>query len=231
MIEYIYYMYKYFFVIVFWSLEILADEDFKIITIEEEQNKKQSVLKQEARKVEFPLSDEDKKIISFMKGWLFKAGGVGLAATQISVSKKIALIYIPESAASLQENIEIHDMHTIINPEYKPTKTSKMVSDFEGCYSVKTVQGKVPRYDIIELLYQDEEGTQIQKQQVSGFYARVLQHEIDHLNGLLITDRLTPDCIQGSPREMLELRRKELPEHKRKHFDELLKAKEIVLEN
>ena len=223
-------MYKYFFVIVFWSLEILANEDFKIITIEEEQNKKQSVLKQEAKKVEFPVSDENKKIINFMKGWLFKTGGVGLAATQINVSKRIALIYIPESAALLRNGVEVHDMHVIINPQYKAAKTSKMVSDFEGCYSVKTVYGKVPRYDIIELSYQNEEGTQVQKQ-VSGFYARVLQHEIDHLNGLLITDRLTPDCVQGRPQEMLELRRKELPKHKRKHFDELLKAKGIVLEN
>ena len=223
-------MYKYFFVIVFWSLKILANEDFKIIIIEEEQNKKQSVLKQKAKRIEFPLSDEDKKIISFMKGWLFKAGGVGLAATQINVSKQIALIYIPESAVLLRDGVEVQDMHAIINPEYRPAKTSKLVSDFEGCYSVKTVYGKVPRHDVIELSYQDEEGTQIQKQ-VSGFYARVLQHEIDHLNGLLITDRLTPDCVQGSFQEMLEIRRKELPEHKRKHFDELLKAKGVALEN
>ena len=201
--------------------------ELSIITIEDEKDKQGSVLKNEATKVNFPLSIEDRNIISQMKEMLYKAEGVGLAATQVGISKKIALIYIPESAALLREDVRIYPMHAIINPEYDPIAKDSKYSDFEGCYSVKSVYGKVPRYKTIEVSYQNEDGVFIQRT-VSGFYARVLQHEIDHLNGILITDRLTPDCTQGTFQEMLAIRRQELPKDKRKHFDQLIKAKNML---
>ena len=120
-------------------------------------------------------------------------------------------------------------MHTIINPEYTPVNENDIVSDFEGCYSVKRVYGKVPRYKSINLKYQNEDGMLIEKI-ASGFYARVLQHEIDHLNGILITNRLTPECVQGTFAQMMPLRRAELPEDKRKYFDNLMKIKGIIIE-
>jgi len=199
----------------------------KIITIEEQQAPSLSALTNEAANVTFPLSAEDKEIIANMKDLLFAAQGVGLAAPQVDVRKKIALIYIPESASLLREDVRTYPMHVIINPKYTPLEQDDLAHDFEGCYSVKSVYGKVPRYKTIELQYQDEAGTHFKKQ-VSGFYARVLQHEIDHLNGLLITDRLTPKCPQGTFEEMLKIRRDELPEEKRKHFDKLIKQKGMV---
>ena len=63
-----------------------------------------------------------------------------------------------------------------------------------------------------------------------GFYARVLQHEIDHLNGYLFTDRLDHDSIYGPPAEMLKLRRQELSAEKRKIFDDLLQQKGLKIE-
>lgn len=201
----------------------------EIITIEEQENKNNSALKNVAEKVNFPLTLEDKEIIKKMKDIIYAAEGVGLAAPQVDVRKKIAIIYIPESASLLREDVRTYPIHTIINPEYSPITEDGIAADFEGCYSVKSVYGKVKRYKSINLKYQDEEGNSIEKK-VSGFYARVLQHEIDHLNGILITDRLTPKCIQGTFSEMLSLRRASLPKEKRKHFDDILKKKGIIID-
>lgn len=207
--------------------EIYANMREKIITIEDAQDRATSTLKLVAADVKFPLSEEDKELIAAMKELCFSLDGVGIAAPQLNISKKIAVIYIPKSASLLRENPVEYPMHVIINARYEPIENEGKYEDFEGCYSVKSVYGKVPRYNAIKVTYQNEEGEEISKIE-RDFYARVLQHEIDHLNGLLITDRLTPDCIQGTFEEMLELRRQSLPEDKRVLFDELIKQKGMV---
>ena len=199
----------------------------KIIRIEDFANKDESGLKSPTSRITFPLSDEDKKIINLMEEILFSLEGVGLAAPQIGISKSIAAIYIPETAALLRNNVITYPMHTIINGEYEPVISDGKYSDFEACYSVKTVCGNVQRYNTVKLKYQDEEGKEIVSIQ-TGFYARVLQHEIDHLNGILITDRLTPWCKQGSLKEMSLLRRELLSEEQRDLFDKLTKQKGLA---
>ena len=203
--------------------------ELKIITIEDDVDSVSSVLKNKARQVNFPLSAEDKQIIASMQALLFKAEGVGLAAPQVSIGLSIAIIYIPESASLLREDAGIYPMHTIINPEYTPVNENDIVSDFEGCYSVKRVYGKVPRYKSINLKYQNEDGMLIEKI-ATGFYAVVGLDETKHLNGILITNRLTPECVQGTFAQMMPLRRAELPEDKRKYFDNLMKVKGIIIE-
>jgi len=177
----------------------------------------QPMLKTKAKPVIFPLSEDDKELIQAMKNKLYDLGGVGLAAPQINRALQIAVVYIPEKAALLRDNASIYPMHVLINPAYTPVNETIRI-DFEACYSVKTRAGKVPRYEQINLIYHDESGRRLQKIE-SGFYARVLQHEIDHLNGILILDRLTPDCEQGSMEEMMLLRRGQLPAEKKVIFD------------
>ena len=201
----------------------------KIIAIESVPNPEKSVLKQSSAKVTFPLATADQEIIAEMKETIFALGGVGLAAPQIGIARNIAVIYIPESAAMLRDNVQEKPMHIIINATYEPIESKGMFSDFEACYSVKSVMGKVPRYNAIKVKYQDETGTEVTKIE-QGFYARVLQHEIDHLNGILITDRLTPECLQGTHEEMLKIRRRELPPEKRELFDNLIKQKNLAKE-
>ena len=139
-----------------------------------------------------------------MKLKLKSLGGVGLAAPQVNYDKQIIAIYIPEEARLLREDVELtYPMHVMINPSYKAVDSTNKTADFEACYSVSSKAGKVPRYQTIQIQYYDEQG-QPHQQIESGFYARVLQHEIDHIHGTLITDRLTPDCIQGSIAEMME---------------------------
>jgi len=150
--------------------------------------------------------------------------GVGLAAPQVGYNKRIITIYIPKDAALLRDNVKQYPLHVMINPNYEITADTSKVDDFEACYSVTSKAGKVPRYKVIKLSYQNEHG-QLSTSIESGFYARVLQHEIDHLNGILIIDRLTPDCLQGSVEDMMAIRRSELSADKKAHFDKLMKEK------
>lgn len=198
--------------------------DLPIIQIENPANT--IMLKSPAKAVPFPLSDETKQIIQQMQKELYQLNGVGLAAPQVNISKRIIAVYIPENAVLLRNDAKPYPMHVMINPSYQPIDDSATYYDIEACYSVKSKAGKVQRYREIELSYQDENGVQHQSVE-SGFYARVLQHEIDHLNGTLIIDRLKPTDTQGTITEMMALRRSELPKEKQKVFDELLKAKNI----
>ena len=195
-----------------------------IVTLEQPEYRQ--ILINPANQVSFPLSQEDKKLISSMKVKLEGLGGVGLAAPQVNSSKQIVAIYIPEEAKFFRDNLEkTYAMHILINPTYEPVSNSQILYDFEGCYSVANKSGKVPRYKEIKLTYYDELG-QYHSQLEKNFYARVLQHEIDHINGILIVDRLTPDCVQGTVEEMTALRRAQLPDDKKAIYDSLVAKKQ-----
>lgn len=180
-----------------------------IVCIENVPHPESSVLRLKAKPMGFPLCPEDRALVDTLKAMTVDLGGVGLAAPQIGISKQVAAIYIPEEAAHLREDIEPKAIHVILNPEYETLLEEGEYRDFEGCYSVNSVMGKVPRAKAIRVCYYTEEGVRVEAVE-RGFYARVLQHEIDHLNGVLIIDRLTPDCPQGSFEEMIELRKQEL---------------------
>ncbi len=190
-----------------------------IITTEDKSS--HLILKMPAEPVKFPLSQADKKIISVMEGKLSQIGGVGLAAPQINEKKKIIAIYISEIAAAIRDNAAVYPMHILINPMYEGIERDGFVHDFEACYSISNKAGKVPRYKKIIFSYQDESGEKYIKT-ATGFYARVLQHEIDHINGILIIDRLTPGCVQGNLKDMMALRRSELTDEQKIQFDKLI---------
>ncbi|MDX1837843.1 peptide deformylase [Legionella taurinensis] len=203
---------------------LMSNSAYPLHLIHIEQLEHQQVLKTPAKPVQFPLSADDKQLIAAMKEKLHALEGVGLAAPQVNQSRRIIAVYIPESAALLRDQVKPYPMHIMINPSYEGVAGLPLQADFEACYSVADKAGKVPRFQQITVTYYDEDG-EFHRQQESGFYARVLQHEIDHLNGVLIIDRLTPDCVQGSPDDMRALRRAELPEAKRQLFDDLMSKK------
>ncbi|WP_298623991.1 peptide deformylase [uncultured Legionella sp.] len=197
--------------------------DMTIVTVEQPQYS--AVLTSKAEKIEFPLHPSDKELIVSMKAKLIELGGVGLAAPQVNQSKQIIVIYIPDEARLLRDNIDsTYPIHVLINPSYEPVQSKGKIEDYEGCYSVSSKAGKVLRYQSINVQYVDEQGREHQQCE-TGFYARVLQHEIDHLNGVLITDHLTPDCIQGTVGEMRVMRRNELSKKKQALFDEVMQKK------
>lgn len=106
------------------------------------------------------------------------ADAAGLAANQIGISRSLAVVLL-----------ENGDFLKIINPVIKEIEGEEV--DEEGCLSVPDSVIKIPRSTRVVVEYLDTDGN-IKTFEASGFTARVLQHEIDHLNGLLIFDRLNP---------------------------------------
>lgn len=109
-------------------------------------------------------------------------GGVGIAAPQVGRPQRIALVDVSGRA-----KVESHGRLVLINPEI--TAWEGLAVGREGCMSVPDYTGNVVRAERIELQALDEQGA-LRQYAVEGFEARAVQHEIDHLDGLLFLDRL-----------------------------------------
>ena len=118
--------------------------------------------------------------------------GVGLAAPQVGVSLRLAVI---EYAPPLPEDAPPGTppprprRYVIINPEIV-SRSSEMVTDIEGCLSVPGYVGRVTRHAAVTVMALNRQGRP-QKIKAQGWLARIFQHEIDHLNGVLFVDRAT----------------------------------------
>jgi peptide deformylase len=113
------------------------------------------------------------------------ARGVGLAAPQVSRSQRIVIFFVP---AARNGGVEI-PLTVMINPVITPLDAIKN-EGYEACLSVPGLTGLVPRFINIKYTYQDLSGASIERE-AHGFHARVVQHECDHLDGLLYLDRMT----------------------------------------
>lgn len=131
------------------------------------------------KEVAKPVTQYDKKLkhlVEDMKKTLYEANGVGLAAPQIAVSKRIFVADDGESG-----------FEAYINPEWEPIG-DEMIRDSEGCLSVPGYVGLVDRYAKVRVKYHDYKGKKKQKV-AEGLLARCIQHETDHLNGILFIEK------------------------------------------
>ena len=152
------------------------------------------VLRKKAQKVS-GIREEDKKLARDLLDTLEVAKdpeGAGIAATQIGVSKKMCVVrnFYPDPAKSGEYT---HEDYVLINPKIVSTSKETEI-DYEGCLSVPNVYGKVARYKKIKVDALDVSGERI-KIKAQDFFARTIQHEIDHLEGILFTDRVIGDVI------------------------------------
>ncbi len=194
--------------------------DYELVTIENSSNKE--VLRGPCQQVTFPLSPDLLDLIAFMKKSVVEMGGVGLAAPQIGQALSIVVVYISEEAKGIRKDAqETIEPTILINPSYRALDKTAMVDDWEGCFSVETVTGKVPRYEHIVYTAFNEQGETIE-QEARGFTARVLQHEIDHINGTLIIDKLTKDTIHGHPKDMALLRIQDMNSDEKKLMKKMI---------
>ena len=108
-----------------------------------------------------------------------------LAAVQVDKLERVVIV------RSDFENKENDDFITLINPEIVKGEGEK-IADYEGCLSVSKVYGKVPRWSRVRVKALDLEGNEI-RIKADGFLARVLQHEIDHTNGICFIDHIRDD--------------------------------------
>lgn len=148
-----------------------------------------------------PKSKEIKDLIATMRATLkeWEEGedryvSVGLAAVQIDELHSVVLI------RSDFNNYDKRDFYALINPEITKYEGSP-IQDDESCMSVHGVHVKIPRYPKIKVRALDEDGNEI-KFTARGYEAKVIQHEVDHVNGLLIMDRALTEAQGGYFREM-----------------------------
>ncbi len=143
------------------------------------------ILKEVAKAVDDPTSREIRELLDNMRETMTDAGGVGLAAPQIYVSLRVMIFQIP---AEREGDEMAFEEQVLINPELQFLGDEKE-DGWEGCLSVPDLRGSVPRFTHSNYQGWDENGKKITRE-ASGFHARVVQHEYDHLDGILYPMRM-----------------------------------------
>lgn len=154
-------------------------------------------LRSEAAPVE-KVNSRVRRIIRDMRETMKAAPGIGLAAPQVGILQQIIVYDTGEPGCA----------GALVNPRIVHTEGE--AADIEGCLSIPGLQGTVPRPERVIVRGLDAQGRKVEID-ASGLLARVLQHEIDHLHGILFIDRAIPDTLHWVVRE---------PEHAQTHTDE-----------
>lgn len=144
------------------------------------------VLRETAVEIDDPTAPENRYLAADMAETMDDASGTGLAAPQVHIPRRMVVYFV--SAGRLAAGEEEVPLTVLINPELTPL-TKDRAHDWEGCLSVPYLTGLVPRYTRIGLSAMTLKGNKIERE-VSGFHARVLQHECDHLDGILYPQRM-----------------------------------------
>jgi peptide deformylase len=145
-----------------------------------------SILRQQAQPVANVADPDLQRLIDCLIATAVSKDGVGIAAPQVSRSDRLLIVASRPNARYPHA------------PAMKPTAaidprilahSDRVVKDWEGCLSVPRIRGLVPRYEWIEVEYLDRQGN-LQRHELTGFVARIFQHELDHLDGILFIDRV-----------------------------------------
>lgn len=134
------------------------------------------------------INQEILEEIEDLKETLNFTEGFGIAAPQAGIDRRIVIIQVDKEKCTYKDCEEVPTT-VMINPTWKKLSEETDV-EYEGCLSVPTIRGKVERYTNIEVTYYNEKGEKIIKQ-VKGFTARDIQHECDHLDGIVFLEKVT----------------------------------------
>jgi peptide deformylase len=157
------------------------------------------------RRKAHPVTKFDKNLqtlIDDMIETMRDAPGVGLAAPQVGISERVIVVEYaePEETEDGQEPKEVEPkLYVMVNPEIVKA-SQETESGVEGCLSIPNLVGEVERTYEVRIKGQNRHG-QSMKLKVEGWLARIFQHEIDHINGVLFTDHATK---VWQPEEMVE---------------------------
>ena len=146
------------------------------------------ILRQKAKPVEV-IDDGLRSFVQDMFQTMEKEDGIGLAANQVGVLKRVIVIDVPDYDEETQKPKHTSTRLALINPEITWHSDSKIPSQ-EGCLSVPEIYEKVSRFEKVRVRYQDVQGVE-QEIDAEGLLSFCLQHEIDHINGILFVDRLS----------------------------------------
>jgi peptide deformylase len=167
------------------------------------------VLKRVADPVEDPTAPEIHKLINDMVDTLEDIGGAGLAAPQVHVPLRVVIFHVPAARLAAEEGgaAPAIPLTALINPEITPLGT-ETVDGIEACLSVPGLAGMVPRYRHIRYRALKPDGTVLERE-ATGFHARVVQHECDHLDGILYPMRMRDMTSLGFVEELRRFENKE----------------------
>ena len=176
------------------------------------------VLRRKADLVSDPTTPEIMALVNDMFDTLADIGGVGLAAPQVHVPLRLVIFTVPAARAvaeryqdaGLQEDSDEIPMTVLINPEIEPVGDD-LNTAYESCLSVPGMTGEVARYNQITYRGLDLAGNVISRN-ASGFHARVVQHECDHLDGVLYPQRMTDLSTFGYNEEIRKFLPVQTPE-------------------
>ena len=164
------------------------------------------ILAQKAEPVNLSDLAKIREIVADMHFTLESIGErIGLAAPQVHIPLRIVIFSVPKIAPNPRYGFDGEEevpFTVMINPEIA-FLTDKQTLGWEGCISVPGMLGEVPRYESIQYTFYDQMGVQHERV-AHGFHARVVQHECDHLDGILFPMRMTDMSRFGFEEEMLE---------------------------
>ena len=138
------------------------------------------------------IDDDLKRLIGDMFETMYKAPGIGLAAVQVAVPRRLLIIDLQDPdpvAEGEEEGPPVKRPHVFINPEIVHRSDRRKVYN-EGCLSIPEQYAEVERPDVVRARWLDEEGRS-QEGEFDGLMSVCLQHEVDHLNGVLFIDHLS----------------------------------------
>lgn len=144
------------------------------------------VLLARAEPVEHFATGELRDLVDDMFQTMDEAGGVGLAAPQVAVSKRV-IVYGFEHNARYPDAPSV-PRTALFNPRIEPL-TDELEDGWEGCLSIPGLRAVIPRYRRIRVSGWNAGGQRVE-QVAEGFHARVIQHEVDHLDGILYPSRI-----------------------------------------
>lgn len=156
------------------------------------------VLRDKAKPVERVATDELRRLVADMKETMAAKNGAGLAAPQIGVGSRVVIFGVQKNPR--YPDAEEVPFTVLVNPKITML-TREVENDWEGCLSVPGMRGVVPRYTKLRYTGTDEEGNPIDRV-AEGFHARVVQHECDHLDGILYPQRMTDMSTFGFTAEL-----------------------------
>ena len=170
------------------------------------------VLKQRAAEVSDPTAPEIRRLVADMIETMRDANGTGLAAPQVHIPLRVVVFFVNAGRAAREDGGQVEDadleaesaqgdsaegdsgdggvpLTVLINPELE-FLTEEQAVGWEGCLSVPGLAGQVPRYTALRYSASDLSGQRFERI-ANGFHARVVQHECDHLDGVLYPQRMT----------------------------------------
>ena len=161
------------------------------------------VLLEHAAPVPDPAHPEIQRLIGDMIETMLDAGGIGLAAPQVHVPLRLFVFHLPAARAAQADGDAAEaewPPHAVINPEIVPTGTEQRLG-WEGCLSIPGLRAAVPRFAQIRYAGRDRSGARLERE-AAGLHAIIVQHEYDHLDGILYPMRMSDFSKMGFTEEI-----------------------------